>query len=179
MCRYYAEHYNYDGIGDNAITEIAIAHTNIGASSSWGQLDNTVRRAFKQHVARLDPGGGLGLGNTVSLFLISISRCFVTRERLHRQLQTGRSRTQTRLGSSRSPPRGLRRRTYLHFARRPATRRCLSFRSAYPERCCPKTSVFAIRAQKTRPVWGPGYREDPPSDEACGIPRAVARKGSS
>ncbi|XP_063906521.1 protein sickie isoform X3 [Zophobas morio] len=61
--KYYAEHYNYDGIGDNAITEIAIAHTNIGASSSWGQLDNTVRRAFKQHVARLDPGGGLGLGS--------------------------------------------------------------------------------------------------------------------
>lgn len=62
--RYYVEHYSYDGIGDNAITEISIAHTNIGASCSWAQLDNTVRRAFKQHVARLDPGGGLGLGNT-------------------------------------------------------------------------------------------------------------------
>jgi neuron navigator 2 len=61
--KYYVEHYGYDGIGDNAITEIAIAHTNIGASCSWAQLDNTVRRAFKQHVARLDPGGGLGLGN--------------------------------------------------------------------------------------------------------------------
>ncbi|XP_044262879.1 protein sickie isoform X1 [Tribolium madens] len=61
--KYYAEHYSYDGIGENAITEISIAHTSIGASCSWAQLDNTVRRAFKQHVARLDPGGGLGLGS--------------------------------------------------------------------------------------------------------------------
>lgn len=41
-----------------------MAHTSIGAATSWGQLDNAVRRAFKQHVARLDPGGGLGLGKT-------------------------------------------------------------------------------------------------------------------
>lgn len=60
--RYYIEHYGYDGIGDNATTEISIAHTNIGASTSWAQVDNAVRRAFKQYVARLDPGGGLGLG---------------------------------------------------------------------------------------------------------------------
>ncbi|XP_018575253.1 neuron navigator 3 isoform X2 [Anoplophora glabripennis] len=61
--KYYIEHYGYDGIGDNATTEISIAHTNIGASTSWAQLDNAVRRAFKQYVARLDPGGGLGLGS--------------------------------------------------------------------------------------------------------------------
>lgn len=41
---------------------MAIAHTSIGASTNWPQLDNIVRRSFKQHVARLDPGGGLGLG---------------------------------------------------------------------------------------------------------------------
>lgn len=40
-----------------------MAYTNIGASTSWAQLDNAVRRAFKQYVARLDPGGGLGLGS--------------------------------------------------------------------------------------------------------------------
>lgn len=61
--RYYVEHYGYDGLSDNANTEISIAHTNIGASTSWAQLDNAVRRAFKQYVARLDPGGGLGLGS--------------------------------------------------------------------------------------------------------------------
>ncbi|XP_057665931.1 protein sickie [Diorhabda carinulata] len=61
--KYYAEHYGYDGLSDNANTEISIAHTNIGASTSWAQLDNSVRRAFKQYVARLDPGGGLGLGS--------------------------------------------------------------------------------------------------------------------
>ncbi|XP_076260420.1 sickie isoform X2 [Rhynchophorus ferrugineus] len=61
--RYYAEHYGYDGKGSNTTTEIAVAYTNIGASTSWAQLDNAVRRAFKQYVARLDPGGGLGLGS--------------------------------------------------------------------------------------------------------------------
>ncbi|CAH0559607.1 unnamed protein product, partial [Brassicogethes aeneus] len=61
--KYYVEHYSYDGMSDNATTEISIAHTNIGASTSWAQLDNAVRRAFKQYVARLDPGGGLGLGS--------------------------------------------------------------------------------------------------------------------
>lgn len=62
LFRYYLDHYGYDGLSDNANTEISIAHTNIGAASSWAQLDNAVRRAFKQYVARLDPGGGLGLG---------------------------------------------------------------------------------------------------------------------
>lgn len=62
LLRYYSEHYENDGSGNNATGEIAIAHTSIGAATSWGQLDNAVRRAFKQHVARLDPGGGLGLG---------------------------------------------------------------------------------------------------------------------
>ncbi|CAH1134529.1 unnamed protein product [Ceutorhynchus assimilis] len=61
--RYYTEHYGYDGKGTNTTAEIAIAYTNIGASSSWAQLDNAVRRSFKQYVARLDPGGGLGLGS--------------------------------------------------------------------------------------------------------------------
>ncbi|KAK9880377.1 hypothetical protein WA026_010260 [Henosepilachna vigintioctopunctata] len=61
--RYYGEHYNFDGTSENATNEISIARTNIGASSTWAQLDNAVRRAFKQHVARLDPGGGLGLGS--------------------------------------------------------------------------------------------------------------------
>ncbi|CAH1105568.1 unnamed protein product [Psylliodes chrysocephalus] len=61
--KYYLDHYGYDGLSDNANTEISIAHTNIGAASSWAQLDNAVRRAFKQYVARLDPGGGLGLGS--------------------------------------------------------------------------------------------------------------------
>lgn len=62
--KYYLEHYTYDGICDNgATTEISIAHTHVGASTSWAQLDNAVRRAFKQYVARLDPGGGLGLGS--------------------------------------------------------------------------------------------------------------------
>ncbi|XP_074029206.1 sickie isoform X2 [Leptinotarsa decemlineata] len=61
--KYYVRHYGYDGVSDNANTEISIAHTTIGASSSWAQLDNAVRRAFKQYVARLDPGGGLGLGS--------------------------------------------------------------------------------------------------------------------
>lgn len=60
--KYYAEHYGNDGDGANAMGEIAIAHTSVGAATSWAQLDNAVRRAFKQHVARLDPGGGLGLG---------------------------------------------------------------------------------------------------------------------
>ncbi|KAF5274425.1 hypothetical protein FQR65_LT04341 [Abscondita terminalis] len=60
--KYYIEHYSNDGDGNNATGEIAIAHTSIGAATSWAQLDNAVRRAFKQHVARLDPGGGLGLG---------------------------------------------------------------------------------------------------------------------
>lgn len=63
LLRYYVEHYENDGgSGNNASGEIAIAHTSIGAATSWAQLDNAVRRAFKQHVARLDPGGGLGLG---------------------------------------------------------------------------------------------------------------------
>lgn len=58
------EHYGYEGIEtSNSSTEIAIAYTNIGASTSWAVLDNSVRRAFKQYVARLDPGGGLGLGS--------------------------------------------------------------------------------------------------------------------
>lgn len=61
--KYYEEHYENDGDGVNATTEIAIAYTSVGAATSWGQLDNAVRRAFKQHVARLDPGGGLGLGS--------------------------------------------------------------------------------------------------------------------
>ncbi|XP_050507171.1 protein sickie isoform X2 [Diabrotica virgifera virgifera] len=61
--KYYTDHYGYDGLSDNANIEISIAHTNIGASTSWAQLDNAVRRAFKQYVARLDPGGGLGLGS--------------------------------------------------------------------------------------------------------------------
>ncbi|XP_045469651.1 protein sickie isoform X1 [Harmonia axyridis] len=61
--RYYTEHYSYDGTSENATNEIAVAQTTIGASTSWAQLDNAVRRAFKQHVARLDPGGGLGLGS--------------------------------------------------------------------------------------------------------------------
>ncbi|XP_050304123.1 protein sickie-like isoform X2 [Anthonomus grandis grandis] len=63
--RYYLENYGYDGKGSsqNNSAEIAIAYTNIGASTGWGQLDNSVRRAFKQYVARLDPGGGLGLGS--------------------------------------------------------------------------------------------------------------------
>lgn len=60
--RYYGEHYENDGGTGDAVGEIAIAHTSIGAATSWAQLDNAVRRAFKQHVARLDPGGGLGLG---------------------------------------------------------------------------------------------------------------------
>lgn len=42
--------------------EIPIAHTCIGAGTTWAQLDAAVRRSFKQHVNRLDPGGGLGLG---------------------------------------------------------------------------------------------------------------------
>lgn len=62
--RYYMEHYGYEGIEtSNTAAEIAIAYTNIGASTSWAVLDNSVRRAFKQYVARLDPGGGLGLGS--------------------------------------------------------------------------------------------------------------------
>ncbi|XP_066251212.1 protein sickie [Euwallacea similis] len=62
--RYYSEHYGYDGKETNNTTsEISIAYTNVGASTLWGQLDNAVRRAFKQYVARLDPGGGLGLGS--------------------------------------------------------------------------------------------------------------------
>ncbi|KAK4882133.1 hypothetical protein RN001_005452 [Aquatica leii] len=60
--KYYIEHYSNDGDSTNATGEISIAHTSIGAATSWAQLDNAVRRAFKQHVARLDPGGGLGLG---------------------------------------------------------------------------------------------------------------------
>lgn len=63
--KYYNETYGNDGIsanGGGTAGEIAIAHTNIGGSTSWNQLDNSVKRAFKQHVARLDPGGGLGLG---------------------------------------------------------------------------------------------------------------------
>lgn len=60
--RYYSEHYGSDGDGTGATGEVAIAHTSIGASTSWQQLDSIVRRSFKQHVARLDPGGGLGLG---------------------------------------------------------------------------------------------------------------------
>lgn len=60
--RYYVEHYGNDGVSANATGEISIAHTSIGGSTSWLQLDNAVKRAFKQHVARLDPGGGLGLG---------------------------------------------------------------------------------------------------------------------
>lgn len=63
--RYYAEHYGNDSDGTNAAGEIAVAHTSIGAATSWAQLDNAVRRAFKQHVARLDPGGGLGLGTLI------------------------------------------------------------------------------------------------------------------
>lgn len=67
--RYYHEHYGNDGVGHNATGEIAIALTSVGGSTSWSQVDNAVRRAFKQHVARLDPGGGLGLGkNLLSLF---------------------------------------------------------------------------------------------------------------
>ncbi|KAG5897070.1 hypothetical protein JTB14_025886 [Gonioctena quinquepunctata] len=63
--KYYSKHYGYDGVGDTdtANAEISVALTTIGASSSWAQLDNAVRRAFKQYVARLDPGGGLGLGS--------------------------------------------------------------------------------------------------------------------
>ncbi|CAH1981009.1 unnamed protein product [Acanthoscelides obtectus] len=67
--KYYVEHYGYDGTGTglgadtSATTEISIAYTTIGAVTSWAQLDNAVRRAFKQYVARLDPGGGLGLGS--------------------------------------------------------------------------------------------------------------------
>ncbi|KAL1505332.1 hypothetical protein ABEB36_004923 [Hypothenemus hampei] len=64
--RYYAENYAYDGknsTSNSSSTEIAVAYTNIGASTTWAQLDNAVRRAFKQYVARLDPGGGLGLGS--------------------------------------------------------------------------------------------------------------------
>lgn len=60
--KYYNENYGIDGITSNSTGEIAIAHTNIGGATSWTQLDNSVKRAFKQHVARLDPGGGLGLG---------------------------------------------------------------------------------------------------------------------
>lgn len=56
------EHYGNDGVSSNATGEISIAHTSVGGSTSWIQLDNAVKRAFKQHVARLDPGGGLGLG---------------------------------------------------------------------------------------------------------------------
>nr|CAI5820132.1 unnamed protein product [Callosobruchus analis] len=51
------------GTDTSATTEISIAYTTIGAVTSWAQLDNAVRRAFKQYVARLDPGGGLGLGS--------------------------------------------------------------------------------------------------------------------
>ncbi|KAI4459068.1 steerin [Holotrichia oblita] len=36
--------------------------TSVGAATSWSQIDSTVRWAFKQHIAKLDPGGGLGLG---------------------------------------------------------------------------------------------------------------------
>ncbi|XP_030764582.1 protein sickie isoform X2 [Sitophilus oryzae] len=63
--RYYCEHYGYDGKGSSntGTTELPVAYTTIGASTSWAQLDNAVRRAFKQYVARLDPGGGLGLGS--------------------------------------------------------------------------------------------------------------------
>ncbi|CAG9856593.1 unnamed protein product [Phyllotreta striolata] len=61
--KYYTEHYGNDCLNDNANIEISIAHTNVGASTSWPQLDSAVRRAFKQYVARLDPGGGLGLGS--------------------------------------------------------------------------------------------------------------------
>lgn len=68
--RYYSEHYEIDGSGNNATGEIAIAHTSIGAATSWAQLDNAVRRAFKQHVARLDPGGGLGLGKKIRITYI-------------------------------------------------------------------------------------------------------------
>lgn len=48
--------------------EISISYITIGGSTTWGQLDNAVRRAFKQHVARLDPGGGLGLGEILRLY---------------------------------------------------------------------------------------------------------------
>ncbi|XP_060525859.1 protein sickie isoform X2 [Cylas formicarius] len=65
--RYFAERYGHESgaaKGNHASsTEIAVAYTTIGAATSWPQLDNAVRRAFKQYVARLDPGGGLGLGS--------------------------------------------------------------------------------------------------------------------
>lgn len=61
--KYYNENYSHDGVSTtNTSSEIAVAQTNIGGATSWTQLDNSVKRAFKQHVARLDPGGGLGLG---------------------------------------------------------------------------------------------------------------------
>lgn len=60
--KYYSEHYGNEADSSNATGEIAITHTSVSATTSWAQLDNAVRRAFKQHVARLDPGGGLGLG---------------------------------------------------------------------------------------------------------------------
>lgn len=64
--RYYEENYECDGNSGETIGEISIAHTSIGAATSWAQLDNAVRRAFKQHVSRLDPGGGLGLGGSTT-----------------------------------------------------------------------------------------------------------------
>ncbi|XP_022909425.1 protein sickie isoform X3 [Onthophagus taurus] len=60
--RYFIEHYENDRDGSNATGEIAIAHTSVGAATTWNQIDGAVRRAFKQHISRLDPGGGLGLG---------------------------------------------------------------------------------------------------------------------
>ncbi|KAI4459066.1 steerin [Holotrichia oblita] len=60
--KYYMEHYANDGDGINATGEIPIARTSVGAATSWSQIDSTVRWAFKQHIAKLDPGGGLGLG---------------------------------------------------------------------------------------------------------------------
>ncbi|XP_018327565.1 protein sickie isoform X2 [Agrilus planipennis] len=64
--KYYSDHYGNDK-SEFSSAEIPISHTSIGASTSWVQLDNSVRRAFKQHLARLDPGGGLGLGGDAIL----------------------------------------------------------------------------------------------------------------
>lgn len=61
--RYYVEQYINNTFGSSTTPEISISYIIISGTTTWGQLDNAVRRAFKQHVARLDPGGGLGLGN--------------------------------------------------------------------------------------------------------------------